>query len=256
MTRTILSEWEINGYDDSDWEAAVWNDETNRVERVLVGTTRCANKFMYDGISFDLNEEIIEKAVAWLRDAIFHDLKVRETNAVERPDDLKNGDRVVLNRSKRGHKSIQVACEKCEGTGHWINPNNEDDVRDCFACNGTGFTFEKAPKVDGKVQWETFEEGTVGTVVWVGTFRKIWHNGGYNRRGRLTLSARVRTDDGRLFSADLIDLSMYDDVMPDAEIAEYADRLSRNMQWGKALNPRHAWDSRHYAAEYLSKIGS
>jgi hypothetical protein len=30
-------------------------------------------------------------------------------------------------------------CPKCGGSGDWVNPNNPNDVRDCFKCRGKGF---------------------------------------------------------------------------------------------------------------------
>jgi len=29
-------------------------------------------------------------------------------------------------------------CLKCEGSGKWINPYKAGDIRECFACRGTG----------------------------------------------------------------------------------------------------------------------
>jgi len=257
MIQYLLSEWEINGYSDSDFEGAVWDTEANSVKRIMLGTTRFAAPITYDGITVgDIPEDIIVKALSWLSDAIYHDMWHHEHNKIACPNDVRPGDRVVLQEDRRNHKkvSIETACHKCEGTGAWVNPHNTEDVRECFACDGKGvhISFEKAPKVDGKLQWDTFKAGDAGIVTWVGTFRQIWHNGGYNRRDRHTLSVRVLMDDGRLMNCMLDQLSLEHEPDSDNVLRERANSLALKCQFGKALNPRHAWDTRNYLREQLN----
>jgi len=246
MTLYLLSEWEINGYNDSDFECAVWDTEQNEVRCILLGSTRFAGSYSGEHIVRDnLPQDVVEAARIWLRDVYLGRLKAMDAFDRDHPDDIEVNDRVVLTKGKRGHAytRVQDDCPKCDGSGKWVNPHNDQDVRECFACSGSGSQdrFEKVT-VDGKVQWDQFEEGITGTVLWVGTFRQIYDRG-YNKRGRNTLSVRVVTDDGRMFTTELSNLRLERDYTSHQELLDRAEWFSYTGKFGAVLNSRYAWDS-------------
>lgn len=60
----VLDVWERNGYDDSDFFAAVWNDAEGRIEQVQYATTR---GWTYNNsAAIDATPEVLEKAEAYL----------------------------------------------------------------------------------------------------------------------------------------------------------------------------------------------
>jgi hypothetical protein len=252
----LLSEWEENGYHDSDFMAAVWNTETQAVESELIGTTRFAGGIDYSGIARGkIPSDILTQAVQWLEDAIFNKLKKIESDRVYKPNDIKIGDSVKLTKNHRNHaKEIKSEnCRKCNGSGKWINPRNQDDKRDCFSCNGNG-THKKAvklPKVNGKQTWDTFEAGITGKVIWSGTFRQIYKKG-YNKLDRSTISTKVELTDGRVMNAPLKKLQLDETPLLDKTLRQQAESLSYNCKFGAVLSSRYAWDSKNPAYNQLN----
>lgn len=45
MTKYVLTDYEINGYDDSDFMLTYWDDVTKKVDVHMHGTTRCGGCF-------------------------------------------------------------------------------------------------------------------------------------------------------------------------------------------------------------------
>ena len=255
MTLYLLSEWEINGYHDSDFEAAVWDTEKDCVRRIEIGSTRYAGGRGYDGIETDIPDDILDKSIDWLAETFFYYMRLSEDSRVLEPNEIEKGQRVRLLKDKRNKAKVADTsdCWSCNGTGEWVNPRNDEDVRDCFKCNGTGehVRYVAAPKVDGKVQWERFSAGDAGVVQWAGTFNQIYQRG-YNQYGRSTISTRVLMDDGRIMNADLRDLRLDEEPATDEELQERAVRRAQGCKFGAVLNPRYAWDSRNNALSALN----
>ena len=70
----VLKTGERNYYDDSDFYALVWDDETQSVKYVEYATTR--GWTYHNGASVDASEDVVAKAVAW-QTKVFFDLMVR-----------------------------------------------------------------------------------------------------------------------------------------------------------------------------------
>ena len=67
-TGHVLTRYEVNGYDDSDFYAVVYNPNTNALEHVFYATTRC---YTYnDSAVVDATPEVIEQARAVLRTVV------------------------------------------------------------------------------------------------------------------------------------------------------------------------------------------
>jgi len=142
-----LTEWEHNGRDDSDWYAVIYNSETNNLERYEIGTTRFANAHpctgrLADGTTCETNvpEEILLKAEACLSKIIYEGLSMRDKLEVLKPDQLEEGVmvRILEDYSIRIKAHDTIDCKKCNGSGKWANPNNLQDIRNCFNCHGSG----------------------------------------------------------------------------------------------------------------------
>lgn len=57
-------------------------------------------------------------------------------------------------------------CHKCNGSKTWANPFNEEDIRACLSCKGTGeIQIQELVKDDnGKPVWNKFPVNTKGVV--------------------------------------------------------------------------------------------
>lgn len=65
----VLDTYERNGYDDSDFYAIVWDENTQKIEHICYSTTR---GWSYpNGASVDATPEVIAKAVKYIRDKQF-----------------------------------------------------------------------------------------------------------------------------------------------------------------------------------------
>jgi hypothetical protein len=61
----VLDTYEVNGYDDSDFVAIVWDAEAGRLRHVQYATTR--GWTYHNGAKVDAKPEIIDAALAWFR---------------------------------------------------------------------------------------------------------------------------------------------------------------------------------------------
>jgi hypothetical protein len=101
-----LTEWEDNGYDDSDFWVSVYDDETNEVRAVLAGSTRFAGNAPGEGP--DLGQPIsdpavLQNAIRLLGEHIFRLLRETEDKDVLEPVAVERGVCVRLLRDCR-HK--------------------------------------------------------------------------------------------------------------------------------------------------------
>lgn len=99
--RYLLARREENFHDDSDFYAVVWNPETNRVERIETGTTRCA-PYRLEYRLVDADDEIREKARQYWRDHILPE-RVRKELEADAAADLDRR-RVKLVRARGDRK--------------------------------------------------------------------------------------------------------------------------------------------------------
>src|SRR5689334_14769525 len=100
MTLYILTDWEQNGHDDSDFWCSYYDDVNNRLSSHMYGTTRAvaptnvavfsdgSTSVAVDGQTLILPNsfEIVEKARLCLADYLFAQSKLREETKVMRPD--------------------------------------------------------------------------------------------------------------------------------------------------------------------------
>lgn len=199
-------EWEHNGYHDSDFYVVVFNDETNKLQRVEVGTTRFAgcvahhSQICYvcrnvrtDPMPESVRKRMKEELYSLWKETLIATAKRR----IENPTG-ELGSKVILTKDVRNRpRDIEkVDCWKCYGSGKWINPRNAEDKRDCFACNGSGKKDKSVP-VKGKMI--KIPKGTTGEV------SHSWE--GFNNKRVI-----IKKDDGSTFSADIKNLNLIEEI--------------------------------------------
>ncbi len=267
MSKFLLTDWEINGYDDSDFMCSYYDDVTNTIGFHEYGTTRAAaptNIGIYpDGttsvkVDGDIllmpNADVVEKARQVLEDRILALMIQADKRLVDEPDvqDLHEGLRVRLTENARMQVRESSPCRKCNGGGKWINPRNPDDKRDCFACNGSGqHVGAKVKGDDGKQVWENLPAGLSGVVVDKRSFGQFYARG-YNRPNRHNTTVQFRTDSGKVVRAGLSKLRLDRDYADVNGLRERAKQASFNYGFS-ALYPRHAWDTHNFAAQVAKK---
>lgn len=263
MSKFLLTDWEINGYDDSDFMASYYDDVENKIGFTCYGSTRYPSATVI-GINADgvtsvsvgddalkaPNAEMVEKARRVLADSIFQALKADDKRLVEEPDvkHLHAGLRVRLTEKARMQLREYSTCNKCNGIGKWVNPRNPDDKRDCFACKGSGrHVGGKVKNADGKQVYKELSAGLTGEVVEWGSFGQFYASG-YNQPDRHNTSVQFRIDGGEVVRASLSKLRLDRECRTDQELTSKAHELSFHYQFS-SLYPKHAWDTRNYAAE-------
>lgn len=159
----VSKEWENNGYDDSDFFRVVYYPEENKLDRMLVGSTRFAGGFRNPP---ELPAELEAAFIACLEATWFARMTAMEAHTIEHPAirHLSQGTKVFLTAEVRNRPraAVEVDCFKCAGRGHWQNPRNPNDRRPCFGCNGTGKT-KRSAATKGKMV--VFPVGTTAEVV-------------------------------------------------------------------------------------------
>jgi hypothetical protein len=92
----VLRTWERNGYDDSDFYATVWNDETGQPEEIQYASTR---GWTYpNGANVDADEETRGKYEAWRREQI---QRARQLAAEEQARKPERGKQVRVVRGRK-----------------------------------------------------------------------------------------------------------------------------------------------------------
>lgn len=269
MSKFLLTDWEINGYDDSDFMCSYYDDKTNTIGFTCYGSTRYPSatvigigggttSVVVDGENLLMPDaDVVEKARLVLADRIFDRLQKADRKLVDEPDydDLRKDLRVRLTEKARMQLRQSEPCQKCSGSGKWINPRNPNDKRDCFACKGSGnHVGGKVKGDDGKQVWEELPAGLAGKVVDWRAFGQFYANG-YNKPGRHNTTVQFRTDAGKLVRASLSKLRLDEDYKDDSYLYGKAEELSYNYQFS-ALYPRFAWDTHNFAAEVAKKKAS
>lgn len=150
--------WENNGYDDSDWYQTVYNPDTGELTSVEVGTTRFANAMPYNYPRIDEDHPAYQVALEKLHDRVAAEI----IGMVNSKAKIVPGETLVLSKAQSFAK--REVCPKCNGTGEWVNPKREGDVRQCFACRGNG----KGKALKGPGSRRKLPKGTRATIgsVW------------------------------------------------------------------------------------------
>jgi hypothetical protein len=137
----VLDTGEINGYDDSDFYAVVWNPAEKKIERVTYASTR---GWTYpNGAAIDATPEVRQEADAFLkagrREAAL--AAWRAKNKADARSPIK-GRVVVVARGRKvplgtegvviwkgaGHYGERVGVKDAAGTVHWTAAKNVDVV--------------------------------------------------------------------------------------------------------------------------------
>ena len=232
--RMPIGEWEHNGYHDSDWYGIVWNDTRQKAECLELGSTRYACG--YTGMPKNLapwNDGAYARAQKWLAAQIFDVIKQAEYAVVMTPTiQALEGAKVRLLTKHTSQERDQSSCDKCGGSGKWINPNKAHDQRECFSCKGLGVIVskEKVRTADGKISRQLLPEGTSGDVIALKTFGVFYKNG-YNKPGRENTQAKVRLCDGRIVSIPCDKLRLDREPMNDDQLTARARKLAQNMNF-------------------------
>jgi len=250
MTRYYLCEWEVNGYSDSDWMAIVYDDVTNSCHEVQIGTTRCAYPPSIKNANAEPPTlEIVEKARLVLQDALLEILIQKNKLDILEPNNVEAGYRVQLLVSHRNQAKEEVICEKCNGTGQWVNPKKLTDLRDCFWCRAKGFKDgEKIKTEDGKVKWKVIPAGTEGEVISCEAFGKFYSNG-YNQPNRFNRQLKVKLDDSSVINVPLVKCRMAKELSTDNALNSLAMNMSYSYDFASVFGGKFAWYSRNYAVE-------
>lgn len=102
----LLTEWEVNGYDDSDFYASVYDDQTRTIEGICTGSTRyagarSADQSVYPPIS---DPVVLQGAIHALTVVIFDTIRAAEYRDVMEPNDAPKGAilRTIRNCKHRG----------------------------------------------------------------------------------------------------------------------------------------------------------
>lgn len=270
MSKFLLTDWEINGYNDSDFMCSYYDDVANVIGFHEYGTTRFAaptniginadgtTSVTVDGEVLRMpNAEMVEKARQVLEDRILALMVDADRRLVDEPDvdDLRDGLRVRLTEKAKMQVRTSESCQKCNGSGKWTNPRNPNDKRDCFSCKGSGqHVGAKVKGDDGKQVWEVLPAGISGVVVEHRSFGTFYARG-YNRPNRHNTTVSFRTDGGKVVRAGLSKLRLDRDYESVDAMRERAKRASFNYGFS-ALYPRHAWDTFNHAARIAKEASS
>lgn len=91
-----LCSWEDNGYHDSYFYEAVWNDETCQVEGVQTGSTAYAGGI--GGYPAIKDENMLMQAITWLSEHIYKRIREAEYRDVLEPNEAPHGAEMQLLR--------------------------------------------------------------------------------------------------------------------------------------------------------------
>lgn len=262
MAKFLLTDWEINGYNDSDFMCSYFDDVLNAIGFHEYGTTRFPSPTMIsigggitsvivDGENLLMPDAaVVEKARQVLEDMILSRLIKQDNSLVETPDvaDLHAGLRVRLAEKAKMQVRQSEQCQKCSGSGHWINPRNPNDKRDCFACNGSGQHIGgKVKDEKGKQVYEQLPAGLAGEIIDWTSFGQFYASG-YNKPNRDNTTVQFRISDGKVVRASLSKIRLDRDYRSAEELRIVAHQLSLNYGFS-ALYPKFAWDTSNYAIQ-------
>jgi hypothetical protein len=264
----LLTDFELNGINDSDFVCSYYDTETHSLGFHEYGTTRCAAPTMI-GWSNEKGQkvssvviageptyyptiEILEQARVALQDKLFAAMKAADIRKRDepQPSDLYQGLKLFLTHNCRMQKVNTEKCRKCDGSGKWINPRNDQDSRECFACRGTGQHYAgKSKNAQGKQEYVFLTAGLTGSAVDWTSFGTFYRNG-YNHPDRHNTTVQLIGEDGNKWRAGLKNLRLDRDYQTDTELRVKADCQSRTYQFSYGY-PHFAWDTNNFALEVL-----
>lgn len=219
----VEDEWEHNGYEDSDFYIVTYNDETDQLDRFEVRSTRYAVGRGYQGIVrlSNVPNEIWVKAEAALAKLITQSIIAAEHSRVMFPKEVVPGTIVVLKSDVQNRPRIEVKnkCDKCGGSGMWINPHNQSDERSCFGCKGSG---EKVSSKATKGKMVTIPAGTKAAVK--AAFKKSSRYGTWDYGTNLILIG----EDGGEFRAPLTHVRLNEELPSEEECRIVAIKAAKN----------------------------
>lgn len=260
MTKYLLTDWEINGYDDSDFMCSYYDDVANKIGFHCYGSTRYAaptNIGIANGITSVVVDgdtvimptaEVVEKARLVLEEHIFQRMTATDKRIAEEPDvaDLHKGLRVRLLVDARMQIRAMEPCQKCNGSGKWINPRNANDKRDCFGCKGTGLHVGGKVQINGKQAYDKLTAGLAGEVLDWTSFGQFYANG-YNKPGRHNTTVQFKTDGGKMVRASLNKLRLDRELEEPLVLRDKAKALSFHYQFSALTPGKFAWDTHNHA---------
>jgi hypothetical protein len=262
MTKYLLTDWEINGYNDSDFMCTYYDDSTKEVKSHTYGTTRFAAPTMIgwnnnvssvdidDEVCLMPTREVVESARVWLEEYIFNRMVAADKLLVDSPDveNLHEGLSVRLTADCRYQLTTSEPCIKCSGSGNWVNPKNAADKRECFSCKGTGLHITgKLKDANGKLVYEKLAAGTFGSVVDWKSFGQFYANG-YNKPNRQNTTVQFKLLSGKIVRASLEKLRLNREYLSIEELRASARKQSYSYEFSK-IYPRSAWDTHNFARE-------
>lgn len=257
-TKFKLCWWEDNGYHDSYFYGVYFDTEDGQLHHTGLGATAYGGGIGFSSEFALPTPEVLELARRELAKHIFAVLRKAEDNDVLTPEpcNVKKGRAFRLLVPHSFYAKGDGSCLKCDGSGHWMNPRNKDDVRECFACKGTGVVHGKGDFVkdaSGKRVKTTMPAGTVVTALFdrVNFFGTSYRNG-YNHPHRFNSSVSVKFGDA-LVRVPLEKLRQDAEPASDAALMARADELSYNHQYGSAFGCK-AWVTENWAADLAKQL--
>lgn len=123
------------------------------------------------------------------------------------PSDLRRGMMLSVTNPCKKQVKEEAKCQKCQGSGLWVNPKDNQDKRTCFACHGKGGkAIGKKKGEDGKLVWEVIPAGTIGEIMGWRSFGTFFANG-YNKPNRDNTTVTLKVN-GRIIDLPLAKLSV------------------------------------------------
>jgi hypothetical protein len=191
-------------WDDSDEVATVWHDGAPK--EVLCSSTRFgAPTWGSIEVEVDATPEVVASYQGW-KDAESRRLRMEADSKrvlTPQPHDLQPGIKVRTLRDSKSQQAAQTTCDRCNGSGKWVNPRNEHDARECFACRGAGIKVGgKLTGDNGKPVWRKLPAGTTGEVMTWESYGTFYRNG-YNKPDRENTTVRMRLETGEVVPVKL-----------------------------------------------------
>ena len=202
-----LMDWEVNGYDDSDFFGVYFDTDDGQLHKIELGSTRYAGGYNFGAEYAEPTLEIVELARVQLARLIFVALREAEHRDVMEPRNVSKGDVV---RVSTAHKS-KIA-------GQTLDIGTRIRVNDCTA-------FGKFYR-NGYNQPGRGNRSIVGRII------------GQDPKPGEVLPPIVRIP--------LNKCRLDREPLTDAELQERAEKLSHEHNYGAAFGMR-AWESNNWA---------
>jgi len=232
MTLYKLCDWEENRYHDSYGYLAFYNSETGELGQVMHWATAFAGN-LDTSAYLEPCGVALEQARRVLEANIFKRLVESDRQQCREPeeDQIQVGTVVRTRKAVRNKGRALGPCPKCEGSGHWVNPNNPEDKRTCFKCHGQG-------QVQGAATGESVKivKGTVGTIVDT-----------YKYGARFKINYTIKAGDGSLFRCGAKSLRLDMQTKSEQHWRERAYALSFHFDFKSAVTKWGGWLSTNWA---------